>query len=284
MAGRSSVPSASDRRRARRAWGLAIVAGPLAWAAPSAAQPASECVRAANQGQTLRDQGKLLSAREELALCSRPQCPKVVATECRKWLEEVSVRIPSVVVALRDASGADVTARILVDGKPSDEATSGRALLLDPGPHLFRAESDRGAVERSVVVRERESGLRVVLALPAQQPLPVKAAGERAPAKAAPSVETSRPVPTFTWIMAGTAVVGAGVGTFFAIDAGTRYSDLKERCPDCTEAEVSGLRTRSTVADVVVGVAIAAAGVAILSYLLRPSVTTARPVAALVAF
>jgi hypothetical protein len=281
MAGRSSVPSASDPRVRARAFGVAFALTGLVWSGQLWAKPASECVRAANEGQTLRDQGKLLSARDELVVCARPECPKVVASECRKWLEDVSARIPTVVVSLRDGDGADVSARILVDGKPSEEATAGRAISLDPGAHVFRAEADRGIAERSVVVREREAGQRVVLDLPkATEPKPLSLL----PRAKDTVTETHRPVPTFTWIMAGTAVVGAGVGTVFAIDAGSRFGDLKERCPSCTEEEVSGLRMRSTVADVAFGVAIVAAGITVVSYLLRPTVTTTRPVAALVAF
>lgn len=281
MAGRSSDPSASDPRLRARLCGVVFALTALVWGGPASAKPASQCVRAANEGQTLRDQGKLLSARDELVVCARPECPKVVAAECRKWLEDVSARIPTVVVALRDGAGADVSARILVDGKPSEEATAGRAISLDPGPHVFRGESDRGIAERSVVVREREAGQRVVLDLPkAAEPKPPSLL----PRPKDPVTETHRPVPAFTWLMAGTAVVGAGVGTVFAIDAGSRFGDLKERCPSCTEDEVSGLRMRSTVADVAFGVAIVAAGITIVSYLLRPTVTTTRPVAAFVAF
>lgn len=280
MAGKSSDPSASDPRARARLCGVAFALTALVWGGPASAKPASECVRAANEGQTLRDQGKLLSAREELVVCARPECPKVVAAECRKWLEDVSARIPTVVVSLRDGAGADVSARILVDGKTSEEATAGRAISLDPGPHVFRAEADRGNAERSVVVRERESGQRVVLELPKTIAPP---SAPPAP-KREPVTETHRPVPTFTWLMAGTAVIGAGVGTVFAIDAGTRFGDLKERCPSCTEDEVSGLRLRSTVADVAFGVAIVAAGITVVSYLLRPTVTTTRPVASLVVF
>ncbi|MFO0640375.1 MAG: hypothetical protein U0183_14245 [Polyangiaceae bacterium] len=255
---------------------MALAVAGLAWSGPALGKPASECVRAANEGQALRDQGRLLSARDELVVCARPACPKVVAAECRKWLEDVAARIPIVVVSLRDGSGADVSARVLVDGQSSEEATAGRAIALDPGPHVFRAESDRGVAERSVVVREREAGQRVVLELPkVAEPKPK-------PAAQPPVTETHRPVPTFTWLMAGTAVVGAGVGTVFAIDAGTRFGDLKERCPSCTEDEVSGLRMRSTVADVAFGVAIVAAGITVVSYLLRPTVTTTRPAATLV--
>lgn len=260
---------------------MAFVLTALVWGDPASAKPASECVRAANEGQTLRDQGKLLSAREELVVCARSECPKVVAAECRKWLEDVSARIPTVVVSLRDGAGADVSARILVDGKASEEATAGRAISLDPGPHVFRGESDRGSAERSVVVREREAGQRVVLELPKVVAPPSSALPVP---KREPVTETHRPVPAFTWLMAGTAVVGAGVGTVFAIDAGTRFGDLKERCPSCTEDEVSGLRLRSTVADVAFGVAIVAAGITIVSYLLRPTVTTTRPVASLMVF
>lgn len=245
-----------------------------------ASGPAAQCVRAANEGQTLRDEGKLLRAREELAQCAAPQCPKVVSAECRRWLEELGARIPKVVVVLQDSFGADITPnRVLIDGEPSIDAASGRAVSLDPGLHSFRSESDSGSAERKLVVRERESGQKVVLVLPP------KAAPKSTPIVAVPTapIEFSRPVPVLSWVAASVAVVAAGVGTGFAVDAASRFGDLTSRCPDCAESEVADLRTRSSVADVAFAVAIVTASVAVIAYLARPTLSR-RPQVALVSF
>jgi len=257
---------------------LAVLLPSPASAAPSGS--AAQCVRDANEGQTLRDEGKLLQAREELARCAAPQCPKVVAAECRRWLEELGARIPTVVVVLQDASGADITPnRVLIDGEPSSDAASGRAVSLDPGLHSFRSESDGGSAERKLVVRERESGQKIVLVLPP------KAAPKATPIVAVSKapIEYSRPVPVLSWVAASVGVVAAGVGTGFAVDAASRFGDLTNRCPDCADSEVADLRTRSSVADVAFAVAIVTASVAVIAYLARPTLPR-RSQVALVSF
>lgn len=282
MAGKSSDPSASSCLTLARRAAVGLAGSALLLAHEAAAKPSAECVRAANEAQSLRDGGHLLAARAELAICARAECPKVVADECRKWLEDVSARIPSAIVVLRDPDGADLAARVLIDGSASPDATAGRSVSLDPGPHTFRAESERGSVARSVLVREREVGQRVVLDLPRSvlaHPL-----SPTAPARPGVVLEPHRPVPVVTWVLAGTTVVALGVGSVFAVDASTRFADLKSRCPECTADEVSSLRTRSTIADVAFGVAIVVAGVTVLTYLLRPTIMTQRPTSTLVAF
>src|ERR1700753_253840 len=87
------------------------------------AEPTSEdtqaCVAASTQGQTDRDEGRLLAAREQLLMCAREACPSIVRKSCADWLSELSGRIPSVVVRVQEAGQRDVTdARVTLDGRP----------------------------------------------------------------------------------------------------------------------------------------------------------------------
>ena len=70
------------RRRCWRTWLL-----PLAWVIGGSISAHAEdtkrvCIAASTLGQTLRDEGKLVDAREQLLRCSREDCPGVVKAYC----------------------------------------------------------------------------------------------------------------------------------------------------------------------------------------------------------
>ena len=93
-------------------------------------------------------------------------CPDVVAGPCMQWQEELKQEIPTIVIAVRDAGGADVAdAAIYVDGVvyPSPP---GVPIALDPGPHRIRAV--RGEAERAteIVLRVGERRRVIDIAFP----------------------------------------------------------------------------------------------------------------------
>lgn len=235
-------------------------------AAPAQAGPGhAACLQAADDGQRLRDEGKLFDSRAAFARCIRPECPPIVAKECAAWLEELATRQPSIIVVLEDALGHDVgTARVLVDGVLHEEAVAGRMIALDPGPHVVRAESNLGSAETAVILRERDQGRRLVIrfAAPAQDHV-------------RPAPKVTRPVPLLTYALGGVSVSAAGVGTYFAVGAASQYSDLSRRCPACSDGERTNLRSTALAADTFLGLAAATALGAIVIYLMRPSSTAA---------
>jgi len=76
---------------------LLLAFSPSALAAgPADAKKA--CVAASTEGQTARDDGKLMDARKSFLSCARDECPAVVRKSCAQWLTDVEDRIPSAVI------------------------------------------------------------------------------------------------------------------------------------------------------------------------------------------
>src|SRR5215470_4150062 len=108
-------------KRARlRSSGGAVFLLALLWPFAASAQASKKaCIEASEQGQQLRDEGKLIKAREKFLTCVRDTCPGMIRKDCTEWLAGVDANLPSVVVSARDESGHDVTTvRVLLDGEP----------------------------------------------------------------------------------------------------------------------------------------------------------------------
>src|SRR5690349_6560913 len=74
------------------------------------------CANAAEQAQSLRDEGKYRRARDQMLICARDVCPGPIKSDCGKWLEQVERDAPTVVFNAQDA-GRDVTdVKVWVDG------------------------------------------------------------------------------------------------------------------------------------------------------------------------
>ncbi|MFT3772802.1 MAG: hypothetical protein QM820_46020 [Minicystis sp.] len=224
------------------------------------------CVRAADEGQALRDQGKLLAARERFLACSRDACPRLVRTDCAGWLADVDARIPSVVLAAADAGGRDLTdVTVTIDGAPRSDGTSGRAVPLDPGTHRFRFTRPSGAaVEETVILREGERG-RAVTARFGEPRVPPPALPP------APPPEMGRSAIVAAIALGGVAASGAGIFAGLATSAKSNLANLRATCaPNCQQAQVDAVRAKEIGANVALGVGIAAAVAAAVVLIVRP--------------
>lgn len=265
----------------------------LIWAVCSAsaarAAPASEdtraCVTASTQGQTDRDEGRLLAAREQLLSCAREVCPGIVRKSCADWLSELAGRIPSVVVRVQEADQRDVT-RVSVSLDGRSIALDGRPLQLDPGTHtLFVEAPDRPPVERTFLLAEREQGRLLVVELPAPDvaepvELTPREAEPPTPAPVKPALEhgsaASRGVPTASWVLGGLGVVGIVTFTVLRVELGSELRELERDCsPYCSEAQRDSGKRKALIADLSLGVGVAAlagAGVwTLASWLSQPA-------------
>ncbi len=115
---------------------------PTSYAQSGAPKPdQAGCLSAFDQAQSLRSGGKLLAARKQLEICAADSCPEVVTSKCFPWLEEVTASLPSIVIAARDHTGADVVdVRVLSGEVVLADKLDGRPILLDPGAHKLRFE------------------------------------------------------------------------------------------------------------------------------------------------
>lgn len=231
-----------------------VLASSVARAAPSEdASRKKACVDAATQGQIQRDDGKLGAAAEAFKVCAESVCPAAVRRSCAEWLEDVRARRPSVTIEVTGDRGAT---HVEIDGR---SAPAGAPLELDPGPHVARITSGKEApFEMPFVLAEREKRT-----IAAERP-----AVPASPARVAPE----RPVPLSVWILGGVSVASVASFATFGLVARTETDRLTEQCaPVCTSDERSGALRSAVVADVSLGVAVAAAALAGVLYVLRPS-------------
>jgi hypothetical protein len=222
------------------------------------------CIAASTDGQTLRKQGKLLAAREQMIACARDACPAIVRSHCARWLSEVETAIPSVVVRAEDPTGADVLgARLSIDGRPAK--LDGQPVRLDPGQHAVAVESAAGARrEERLLLVEGETSRLIALRLPAGSP--------SAPP---PHAVAIRRVPLGAWILGGVGLVALGGATYFGLSAKSDLDGLDATCsPHCTQAQTQPGRTESLLFDVSLGVGAAAIAGALVWGLALPSHST----------
>jgi len=233
--------------------------------AAGADRTAVACIQSAEQGETARNAGELLRARELFTQCSARECPAVLRHDCGSWLEDTTRQIPSVVLGAHDAQGRDIVdARASVDGTLVRERLDGGAIELDPGSHVVRFEG-AGTVpaEIHVVLRTGEKNRAILATLappaPPPPPRPPPAAAVSLPPPAPPtgSAEPGRHVPAGAWVLGGLGVAALGVfGAFGAVGASDART-LRNTCaPGCSDPQVQDVRIKLVTADVALGVGV----------------------------
>jgi hypothetical protein len=245
-------PDGWRKNHGARQWALTSIALGLAaalWADVACADEVDACIAAAEQSQVQRRDGHLRAAHEQLVLCARDACPRAIQKDCKRWLGEVEVALPSVVIHAADATGTDVLgARILVDGKSLEGASSGRAVPLDPGEHTLRVEAGERVVEQRVLIRQGEHDRLISLRFPAE----TKAVRGSVPAGA--------------WVLGGVGAAAVTTGVVLWIAGRSEHGTLVATCGvthSCDESAVDRARTKLVVGDIVFGVGLAAVGAAV---------------------
>ncbi len=215
------------------------------------------CITASTNGQVSRDEGKLTEAREYFLACVHDACPAVVRKSCAKWLAETEDVIPSVVVRVLDASGADVTdVTLTIDGEESP--VDGRSVPLNPGRHTFAVETESGVrQEEEFLLAEGEQSRLLTFKLPGGEE---SGEAELAGAGSATPTDTSEfTIPTGAWVLGGAGVLALGSFTYFGLSADSELATLQDTCsPGCTDAQTKSGRDQALIADISLGVGIAA--------------------------
>lgn len=217
------------------------------------------CVAAADRGQQLRDEAKLIEAREAFLVCAREPCSAVITKTCSQWLREVEGQIPTIAIRARDANGKDVAdVTVVIDGTERTSMLDGQPMAVNPGVHaVVYKHAGTPDVSETLVIRVSEKNRPIdVVFQPKSEPL-------REPP---PAVEERHPfrVPASAWISAGIGVAGFGVMAVLAGLASNDASSLRKTCaPDCMPGQVDDVRTKIIGANIALGVGIAglAAGV-----------------------
>ncbi len=241
----------------------------VALAAPARADDKSECLKAFDDAQQLRMDGKLRAARERLQVCASDRCPAMLRQDCTQWTGEVMAAMPTVVFGARDAQGQDVSAvRVLVDGALVVDHIDGKPVAVDPGAHTFRFEpstAGQAAVERQAIVRagEKNRAITITLGLPGVSAVPAQPAQE-APQPAPDSVPIAPGPSPLAWVFAGVGVAALGGSLALELSVKSDADSLRASCgaAGCSSSQVDPLRTRQTLAGVALGVGLVSLGAA----------------------
>lgn len=219
-----------------------------------------------------------MEARDSFATCARDVCPQQIRAACTEWLSGLGSRIPTLVVAVKDTRGHDVTTGMLkVDGKPIDGAMTGSAFQVNPGKHALRVEHPgEEPVELEVVAREGEQ--RRLVAVTIGKP-PAPTGGTPAPAPG--GTKGSSGPPLGTWIAGGAGIAAIGVSIGFGVSGLGNYSDFNKcKQPTCSAAESSDLRSRAQsqllISDIFAIAGVVGLGTGVLLWILAPSAEPAK--------
>jgi hypothetical protein len=235
--------------------GAALVLGVLVHASRASADEKQACVAASEKAQQLRSAGKLGEARDQLNVCGRPECPKLVRQDCTEWMSELLASLPSVVPGAKDRNGRDlVDVRLRVDGTLTAERLDGKPIVIDPGVHTFLFEAKGApAVSEQVVIKPGEKNRIVIVtfATPDDHPAPP------APPSTAPLAEDRKrsSTPIVAYVLGGLGLAALGGALYFDLGAGGDAHDLRTSCaPNCAQSDVDDIKTKYTVAGVTAGV------------------------------
>jgi len=242
----------------------------MPWASSAIAAPddKAQCVAASEKAQQLRNANKLSEAREQLAICGRSECPKLVSQDCTQWMSELIQSLPSIVPGAKDRKNRDIVdVRVTVDGKVVTETLDGKAIPLDPGVHAFKFETKGApAIEEQVVIRvgEKNRILTVTFATPDSGD---KKGGDK---RGEPKEESSPPVAAF--VVGGLGLAALGIALYLAIDADSDARSLRDTCaPKCDQGAVDDVKSQQLIAGVTAGVGGAALVAGVVLFFLHGS-------------
>lgn len=255
----------------------AVVSLCTLWAPLLPAQTKAECVDAFEKGQLARKEQRLRNAMSELLKCGDPQCGDVISTECTRMYTETQDTVPSIVLGAREAGGNDLLdVSVSIDDQVVTARLDGSPIELDPGIHKFRFEAaGYHPVERQIPIRPGEKYRLVTVEMKSTKPAP-----EGAPKPVAQPVlasepmrrDSSRGIPTFSYVLGGAGLLGLGGFAALRITADQRYSDLEDQCaPNCQTSDLDTLKMRYTLSYVSLGIGVAGLAGAGLAFALQSS-------------
>lgn len=229
----------------------------LSTAASAAADDKQVCLGASEKAQQLRNAGKLVDAREQLALCSKRQCPKLVRQDCTQWMSDLLAAQPSVVPAAKDRTGRDIVdVKVSVDGKLVTETLDGKALVVDPGVHRMHFEtSGAPARDETVVVKPGEKNRIVTVTFATGDDGATGPDDPRTGRDGQGGARSTSSPPIAAYVIGGLGIAALGTALFIQLGASSDANELRDTCaPRCNQSDVDDIEQRYTIAAVTAGV------------------------------
>jgi hypothetical protein len=239
-----------------RSWLVAatLLVAPSVAHVAAAAPAKKECLAASDTAQDLRTQGKLLEAREQLAICANESCPAVVKKDCAKWLADVQESMPTIVLGARMEGGNElIDVDVTLDGKALTSHLDGKSIPVNPGPHkLTFTIAGRKPIELQVLLTEGDKNHRVQAVFEAP---PKKVEDTPKP----PVVTPPAPGPSYAVPIVLGVIGVAGIGAFAYLGAtgAKEIRDYRDTCaPRCDPKDVDGSKRKLVYGDVALGIGV----------------------------
>lgn len=245
----------------------ALTAASLGLGGVAHADEKAVCISASEKAQSLRDDRKLLEAREQFLACARDVCPPAIKKDCADQVSDLVKRTPSVVFHAKDKNGQDlVTVKVTADGSVVTEQLDGRSIPLDPGVHHFKFESGGDAFEQQIVLAEGEHD-RAVTANFGSRGLEGANPGGT-PSGGALVTPSHRGAPVGAFVVGAAGLVAIGVGSvMYGLAFSQKSTDEGatgcKNTGGCSQDEIDSIKTKLVVGDIVfyTGVAALAGGI-----------------------
>jgi len=236
---------------------------------PEAAPSKTECARAFEEAQRLRNDARYLEANREVLTCTHTSCGAALSEECGKIYSELEAATPSVVFAARDSDGREVpSASVRVDEESGALGLDGKAVSLDPGKHSFVFEAEGFDPQiQSTVIRAGEKFRPIVVVLRPSRNVANAAPAAGVAAGAPGDAEPRARAPLGTYVLGGVAVVGVAGFVAFRLWGSHDFDELSRTCkPDCASSSVDAVRQKYVLSTVSLAVGAAAAAGAVTWY------------------
>ena len=243
----------------RGAVALTLVSFVSAISVPASAQDAERCVTLHTSGQDSREKGRWVAARENFVQCALDSCPSVVREECAKLLASLDASMPTVVFQARDAAGRPTSqVEVRLGSKVFLPQLKPTAVPIDPGQHTFTFRTTDGtSVQQQVTAVEGQKNQLVGIDFAPRKQDPVKAPGD------AGAESSMAGIPVGAYVLGAVAVVGLGSFGYFSLTGKSKQSDLEGSCaPRCSDSDYDDMQRNFVIADVSLGVALVAGGLA----------------------
>jgi hypothetical protein len=280
------------RHPLNRALLVAVWAGALAlyvrpgYAAPNHAKESHGCVAAFKNAQKQEQSGHLREAQKSFSQCAKATCGMQLRRECMIRFDQLVMDVPSVVPVVTDASGEPVLeVQVTMDGEQLTSKIDGRAVAVDPGLHEFTFISPSGTSTQKIVILQGQRNRPLSISLGSERktkqalaasavnpsalvdyepaPEPVKRAmveappGDEPPARSRSSRGSKVP-----YLLTGVGLAGV-TGYALMTYWGRKDNDMLVQCsPNCMQQSVDHVRKLYLVANVSLGVGVAALGAA----------------------
>ncbi len=234
---------------------------------PLSSEAIAACVAEHEAARIARLEERWLDSRAAMQRCASNTCPVAIRSDCESWLNDLKAAWPSIVVVVERNDGGSGPVQVELDGKPLAPSELANPIEVVPGKHSIRFSVPNAAPvvhEVAVALGERN---RVVRARVGNRPrAPVEP-----PRPATPTPESSRPIPTSTYLLGAGAVAAFAVSGTLLASALSERSDARDTCaPDCESNVRQSIETQLLFSDLSAGLGVLLGGLSIYTYLNRP--------------